>query len=209
VSAVFNDSGSGVRGHLGAVLRAILTDPEARNVPTANSAGKLREPVLRFVQWGRAFNATSPDDDWFGSTLDGTRLGQSPFRSPSVFNFFRPGYVPPNTALGAQELVAPELQITNETTVAGFANFMQGVLPNGAGDIRGDYSEWLATAGDPAYLVARMNLLFAAGQVSAATVSQIADAIRTMGAQTDNGRRNRIWAAALMVLCSPEYLVMK
>jgi uncharacterized membrane protein len=86
---------------------------------------------------------------------------------------------------------------------------MQGVLPNGAGDIRGDYSEWLATAGDPAYLVARMNLLFAAGQVSAATVSQIADAIRTMGAQTDNGRRNRIWAAALMVLCSPEYLVMK
>ena len=105
-------------------------------MPAATTAGKLREPVLRFVQWARAFNAASAADTWFGSTLDVNRLGQSPLRSPSVFNFFRPGYVPPNTALGAQGLVVPELQITNETTVAGYANFMQSVLPNGAGDIK-------------------------------------------------------------------------
>jgi hypothetical protein len=39
-------------------------------------------------------------------------------RSPSVFNFFRPGYVPPNTRIGQQELVAPEFQIANESPPA-------------------------------------------------------------------------------------------
>jgi len=208
VAAVFNDS-KGVRGNLGAVVRAILTDPEARNVPSASTAGKLREPMLRFVQWGRTFNAVSPDDEWYGSTIDVNRLGQSPFRSPSVFNFFRPGYVPPNTALGARALVAPELQITNETTVAGFANFMQGVLQSGVGDIRGDYSAWLVWAHDAAYLVARLNMALAAGQVSASTAAGIAGAIETIGASGDSGRRARVWAATLMILCAPEYLVLK
>ena len=208
VAAVFNDSG-GVRGNLGAVVRAILTDAEARTVPSANTAGRLREPVLRFVQWGRTFNAVSPDDDWYGSTIDITRLGQSPLRSPSVFNFFRPGYVPPNTALGARGLVAPELQITNETTVAGFANFMQGVLQNGAGDIRSDYAVWMQWAHDATYLVARLNMALAAGQVGTQTAAAIAAAVGTIGATSDGGRRARIWAAALMILCAPEYLVLK
>jgi uncharacterized protein (DUF1800 family) len=208
VAAVFNDSG-GVRGNLGAVVRAILVDPEARTVPSANTAGRLREPVLRFVQWGRTFKATSPDDEWYGSTVDVSRLGQSPFRSPSVFNFFRPGYVPPNTALGARGMVAPELQITNETTVAGFANFMQGVLQNGVGDIRGDYAVWMQWAHDASYLVARLNMALAAGQVGTATAGAIAGAVGTIGATTDGGRRARIWAAALMIMCTPEYLVLK
>ena len=209
VAAVFADNGSGVRGHLGAVVRAILTDPEARTVPTAATAGKLREPVLRFVQWARVFNAASAADTWFGSTLDVNRLGQSPLRSPSVFSFFRPGYVPPNTALGAQGLVVPELQITNETTVAGYANFMQSVLPNGAGDIKASYGDWLATANDAGALVARVNLLFAAGQLSEATVTTMVNAVAAIAATTDTARLNRIHAATLMCLCAPEYLVLK
>ncbi len=46
-------------------------------------------------------------------------------RAPSVFNFYRPGYVPPSTAIAVRGMVAPEFQITTETSVAGYINFMQ------------------------------------------------------------------------------------
>ena len=99
VAAAFADNGSGVRGDLKAVLRAILLDPEARDASNAaNPAyGKVREPVLRFLNWARAYRANSPSGLWaIGDLSDAaSRLGQSPMRSPSVFNFFRPGYVPP------------------------------------------------------------------------------------------------------------------
>ncbi len=92
--------------------------------------GKLREPVLRLSQWARCFGATSASGNWLIRNLDSpsTSLGQQPLRAPSVFNFFRPGYVPPNTAIASAGLVAPEFQITGETSVAGYTNFMQGVI---------------------------------------------------------------------------------
>jgi hypothetical protein len=58
-------------------------------------------------------------------------LGQSPLRSPSVFNFFRPGYVPPSTALSASLTPAPEFQLVNESSVGGYLNYMQNVIRNG------------------------------------------------------------------------------
>ena len=61
----------------------------------------------------------------------GTQLSQSPLRSPSVFNFFRPGYVPPGTALSASKTPAPEFQLVNESGVGGYLNYMQGVIRNG------------------------------------------------------------------------------
>ena len=118
VASVFANNGQGVRGDLQAVWLAMLLDSEAKQMPTAASAGKLREPVVRLVQWGRTFQATSSDGLWsLGHTEADTSLGQMPLLAPSVFNFFRPGYVPPNTALSSQKLVAPELQIATEPTV--------------------------------------------------------------------------------------------
>ena len=73
VAAAFNNNGSGVRGDMKAVIRAVLLDPEARTV-TAGNTGKLREPVVRFVQWMRSFNATSRD----GRFLLGTTTDQRP-----------------------------------------------------------------------------------------------------------------------------------
>ena len=89
--------------------------------------------MLRLVQWGRTFGVTSAQGSWkVGDLSDpGTRLGQSPLRSPSVFNFFRPGYVPPSTALAATGAVAPEFQLVNESSVGGYLNYMQGVIRNG------------------------------------------------------------------------------
>ncbi len=218
VAAVFNNNGAGVRGDLRAVTRAVLLDPEARQDPARKGPdwGKLREPMIRFVQWARTFGASSADGRWIIWNLSdpSTALGQSPLRSPSVFNFFRPGYVPPGTALAARGQTAPEFQITNENSVAGYLNFMQGVIAWGYGSeasrIRvADYPREMALVDDPPALIERLNLLLAAGQLSPATMATIRDAIATIAPGSDWGRKQRLWSAILLVMASPDYLVQK
>ncbi|MBA4002243.1 MAG: DUF1800 domain-containing protein, partial [Delftia sp.] len=129
VAAAFADNGSGTRGDLRAVIATVLLDPEARGAAGLASPqyGRLREPMVRFVQWGRTFGLRSARGTWKIDNLSdpATRLGQSPLRSGSVFNFFRPGYVPPSTPLATTGQVAPEFQIVTETSVSGYLNFMQ------------------------------------------------------------------------------------
>ena len=219
VAAAFNNT-NGVRGDMKAVIRAVLLDVEARtdDINPASTWGKLREPMLRFIQWARTFSATSTADTWaIGDTSDTARaLGQSPLRAPSVFNFFRPGYVPPNSSIGSLGLVAPELQITNESSVVGYSNYMQTTIGTGVGptvagvrDIRGNYAGELPRANDPPGLVDRYALLLTGDQLTADTKSRIQTAIASIDATTDAGRLNRIYAAVLLIMCSPEYLVQK
>jgi uncharacterized protein (DUF1800 family) len=215
VAAVFADNGAGVRGDLRAVLRALLLDPEARTPTTAEGGGKLREPVLRFAQWARACGVNSPSGRWaLGSLSDpATRLGQSPLQSSSVFNFYRPGYVPPGTTLASAGLVSPEMQIATETSVAGYLNFMQTAISSttalAGSDLRPDYTVWLPLAGDPSALVAELNLVLAANQLGAAALSTLVSALVAMPAGTDAQRLNRVRAAVLLVMACPEYLVQK
>jgi uncharacterized protein (DUF1800 family) len=213
VAQVFANDGTGQRGNLRAVIRAVLLDDEARGAAALSNpqAGKLREPLLRMTGWARAFGATSPSEAWaIGNTSDAaTRLGQSPLRSPSVFNFFRPGYVPPNSGIGRAGLVAPEFQITHESSVVGYLNYMQGTLSNGRGDVKADYSALQPLADDAVALVAELDLLMAAGQLSAATRKTLSDAVATMAGGSDANRLLRIHAALLMVMASPEYLIQK
>ena len=211
VAAVFADNGAGLRGDLKAVVKAVLLDDEARRAPAAadTTRGKLREPIVRFIQWARTFNLTSPTGLWnVGNLSDpATRLGQSPLRSPSVFNFFRPGYVPPNSALGTLGLVAPEFQITNESSVVGWANWAQTFVQSGVGETRPDYSAEQAIAADAAALVKRVSLLLSGDALSAATLATITSAVGSIDGSTDAGRLNRVRAAIHLVLCAPEYLV--
>lgn len=214
VAGAFANNGAGVRGDLKQVLRAILLDPEARDAaPAAGpSFGKLREPVVRFLNWARGFNAASPSGLWAIGDLSNaaSRLGQSPLRSPSVFNFFRPGYVPPGGALATAGLTAPELQIANETSVAGYLNYMQrAIAGSGIGDVRADYTGLLALAANSQSLLAELNLVLAAGQIPAGTLAGLRTALDTINAGTDTGRRNRVHAALLLVLASPEYIAQK
>jgi uncharacterized protein (DUF1800 family) len=221
VAAVFNDDGSATKGNLKAVLKALLLDDEARSAAgLADPAfGKLREPMLRFVAWARAVNATSPTDTWdVGNTSDaGTRLAQSPLRSPTVFNFFRPGYVPPNSAIGIANLVGPELQITNESTVASYLNYMQRAVSVGVGvgvsaglaDVVGDYTALIPLADNPKSLIDELNTMLAAGQIGATTLATINTALDTLPSGSDAARRNRVYAALLLVLAAPEFIVQK
>ncbi len=238
VAAAFNNDGKGVRGNLQAVWSAILLDDEARNLQNQNSTtfGKLREPMLRFVQWGRSFGIKSIGDSWkmFDTSAAADRLGQSPLHAPSVFNFFRPGFVPPNTAMASTKSTAPEFQIVNETTVGGYLNYIKDVIRYGifTGDplvphltngekytstINATYLKELALVADPAALVRRLNLLLCAGQLSAATQSIITAALAgtALRPATDkpediaNSRLDRVCAGVLLTMASADYLVQK
>lgn len=219
VATVFNNNGKGVRGDLKAVFRAILLDPEARAAPTPAQAdnGKVREPMLRFIQWARTFKVNSATGTWkiydLSDPVNG--LAQSPLRSPSVFNYFRPGYTPPNTTIANAGLVAPELQIVNEPTIAGYLNYMQSVISSGTAwsnnvaDVTANYADELARAGDASALVKRINLLMAANQISADVESRIISAVSSISATAANGPLNRVRAAIMLVMACPQYLVLK
>ena len=211
VATKFADNGQGVRGDMKAVIRAILLDSEARGVPTTATAGKLREPVLRLTGWARAFAANSPSNAWaIGDTSNAsTRPGQAKGHSPSVFNFYRPGYTPPGTSLASSGLVAPEFQITNEQSVVGYVNFMYGLIANGIGDVKADYSAILTKAADAQALVDEVNLVLAAGQLSTATLAAIREAVDSVSATAANGPVNRVGIAILLTMASPDYLTLR
>ena len=217
VAAAFNNNGQGVRGDMKAVIRAVLLDVEARS-PATGTSGKLREPAVRLVQWMRTFNARSADGRFLnGTTTDpATQLAQTPMYSPSVFNFFRPGYIPPNSRVGTVGLVSPEAQITNETSIPGYLNYLRGVVTSGVGtstggvrDIQADYSAELTIAANPDALIDRVSLLLTGGNLSATSRATIRAAIASVNIGTTTAAtdtRNRVNLAVFLVMASPEYI---
>ena len=230
VAAVFNNNGAGVRGDMAAVVTAILTDSEARDTATdvaSASFGKLREPVVRLANWMRAFSVTSQSGNWLmTSTSANTSLGEAPLTSSSVFNFWPPGYAPPNTQLAANNLLSPEFQGVDEVTVAGYLNTMQGAIGNGIGsvptggsgaDIQSAYTAEMAVATDANALADRMNLLLLYGQMSATLRQRLVDSINGVTipggtatqAQINAALLNRAKIAVMLTMASPDYLVQR
>ena len=221
VAAAFNNNGTGVRGDMKAVWRAILLDAEARSPDLAsNSYGKIREPILRLSHFLRAFKATSTSGNFTG--IDNTddpsnRLSQTAMRSPSVFNFYRPGFAPPNSAAADAGLVAPELQLANEVSVAGYLNYLRGTWLNlGTGrDIQLDFSAELAIADNATSLVDRLNLLLLSGQMSTTHRDQVIAAVNSRTIPTTNqtnidaAKRDRVFIGILLTMASPDYMVQK
>ena len=215
VARVFADNGAGTRGDLKAVWIAILTDEEAlKPVDPATIAGKVREPMIRYTQWARTFKATCADGKWAIGNLSGGdwALGQSPLRSPSVFNFFRPGYVPPHTALAEAGQVAPEFQIHNESTTASYINFMSTSIKDGHAGLKADYGDLTPMAADAQGLLDWLNLYLSANQVSTKSLDLIRTALENVpvtAESPDADKLTRIHTAILLVMASPEYLVQK
>jgi uncharacterized protein (DUF1800 family) len=214
VAAAFDDNGEGVRGDLKAVWTAVLTDPEALAPSDPATGGKLREPVLRYVGWARTVGVASEGGKWniFNLSNAGLSLGQSPLRSPSVFNFFRPGYVPPHTAIAEAGVVAPEFQIANETSIAGYTNFLQWAIRWGYGDVKPSYAALLDFAHDANEVMRWLNLHLAADQLSPESCALIEGAVASLGvaADSDNAQKtNALASACLLVMSAPEYLVQK
>jgi uncharacterized protein (DUF1800 family) len=223
VAAVFQDDGQGVRGDMQAVITAILMDDEARNTtsPTFTSPnyGRVQEPVVRFTHMARAFVAESRSGAFdIGTTEDPAYgLAEMASRAPTVFNWFAPGYVPAGTSIEQAGLVAPEMEITDVTTVMGYLNTMQAALsPSGYGN-NGDLYMTLATeiglANNPQALLDRVNMLLLGGQMSSTLSTQILAAINAIavpagGDPTDinNALLARAQTAVFLTVASPEYV---
>ena len=180
------------------------------------------------MQWARTFNAKSnaasdatvnyqptnsnlPTGPWQIGDLsdDFFGLGQSPLRSPSVFNFYRPGYIPPQGDLADKKITAPEFQICNEVTVAKYLNLLYGAIDAGRNDVVADYSADYVLAKDAAALVDRYALLLAANALFESTKKAISEAVATQTAETDAKCLLRIKATIFMIMATPEYMVQK
>ncbi len=219
VAKVFENDGTGVRGNMQAVITAILMDPEARDTATDTTNpqfGKVREALVRYTEWARAFTAQSRTGSFdVGSTEDPIYgFGQMWLRSPTVFNWFAPGYTPPNTSISAAGLLAPEMQMTNVSSVVGYINYMQSAIGSsaqGGPDVFSYYSTEMSLAATPDQLMDRINLLLMYGQMSTTLYNQILGAVNAI--PIPSGDQNAINAALLarvqtaiyLTVASPDY----
>jgi len=205
----FENNGSGVRGDMKAVVRAILTDYEARAVAmsTQQGFGKLQEPLLRTTAAMRALHAASGSGIWAIDRID-NELGQTPLSAPTVFNWYEPGYIQPGP-LAQNGLVAPEFQMTTETTSMMVSNwFYQAVVnPSGGfkwGDIKPVLTSETTLAANPSALVDRLNITLCGGSLSAAAKTIIVNHLNTI---SDNATRARV--AAYLIIISPQCAVLR
>jgi len=215
VSTAFNNNGAGVRGDLRAVVRTILTDPEARN-PSSQTAGKLREPLLRIMALWRALDARSNNGrmyDW-----PSFYASQAPQSAPTVFNFFLPNYQLPGE-VATLGLYSPEFQITTDTYITRLTNELGGKIfwawrgnPGlGSRDpVQVDLARDLAIADNARALVDRYDLLFMAGRMPMPMHAVLVAHVNDIAINSWEGaRRERVQDALWLTVTSPAYVVEK
>lgn len=214
-SQAFDNNGAGVRGDMAAVVRTILLDYEARSTTVAarNDAGHLREPVVRILALMRAVDAEPRNGRWrilnaLGGQ-NGLQVGETPLNSPTVFNFFEPGFALPGEVAQAG-LVSPEFQIASETTLVTAANFMQTLLGNGGnGPVRFDLLPFQSpqVASDAA-LLDKVDLILFGGAMSDGTRSILTTALADPdfpSASANQRTLTLLWLASM----TPESSVQK
>jgi uncharacterized protein (DUF1800 family) len=206
VAAVFNDNGSGVRGDMKSVIRAILTDPEARGDVIADPRfGSLREPVLMITGLLRALSGFT----------DGNRLadaagnlGQRPYYAPTVFNYF-----PPDATIPGSSTLAPEFGIHTTNTAVARANLVFTIVYNGynadatianAIGTKVNTQQFEALAGNPAGMVDAVSMVLLGAPMPSAARDAVVAAVNAV-AVTD--RPNRARMAVYLVASSYLYQV--
>jgi uncharacterized protein (DUF1800 family) len=253
VAAVF-DANRASPNQLREVTRAILLDPEARYGQwiAPDTYGKLREPLLALTHFWRAMDArhtcgTDAGGRHFANqpyryagyatawgTQDsqyGSGVGQAPLRAPSVFNFFKPSYLPPGE-MTTRNLLGPEFQLQTESVIANTANSTIGrsfAYDTGdpcdpgddIGEVKVNHSRDLALAGsgsggagDPATrLVDAYSTRFMAGQMSPFMRQALLAYLNPIDSSWTDGvsdwRLWRIRTALYLIATSPEYMIQK
>lgn len=215
VSAIFNDNGLGVRGDLGAVVKAILLDPEAiKGINNNANFGKIREPLLRAVHLWRSFDASSPNGrfqfDWSHYAF-----AQSPLSAPHVFNFFSPDYAPPGI-ISENELIAPELEIVTENFLTRTSNFLAYSTLWGHSEFDNentqdkriliDMSSLKPMIDDTDALLAQLNMLLLGGSMSEQMRTILTDSFNKTANQDINERLSNL---LFIIMVSPQYIVQR
>lgn len=217
VSAVFVNNGSGVRGDLLAVVRAILLDQEARSTAFIADPehGRLREPFLRITHLLRAGRYTITPGILnfnFGGTVSPATIGHYPMSSPSVFNFYSPEYEPPGPVANAG-LVGPEFQILNSVFAVTLPNAINTLIQTGAGTFRLNLSDYEALAGNSQSLIDQLDLMFTHGTMSAESKAVIRRAVdgvtAAMVPSGSNLNQTRARLALYLTVNSPDYAILK
>ncbi|MCP5543957.1 MAG: DUF1800 domain-containing protein [Akkermansiaceae bacterium] len=212
VSSVFDDDGTGVRGNLGAVARAILLDPEARALPLDPHFGKVREPAVRTMHLARLgdLTETQPDFVWWNWVENfANPAQQEPMNPPSVFSFFTPVYQAPGE-IRETGLVSPGFQIINTYTAVSFPNLLWDTMHDGlksgwTWSFPLDQSSILPVAQDPGTLVDRINLLVCAGNLTARTRGILLGVLEDPELQWQDRVAVALWTA----MVSPEGVIQK
>lgn len=218
VSAAFANNGYGVRGDMKAVIKAILLDPEARAYSNlADPAyGKMREPYLRTVSLARAFNARAASRIYELSYLDEIHF-QQPYSSPSVFNFFRPGYTPAGP-LSDAGLVAPEFQVLNSVSSISVPNYYFNA-------VRWGFNRWghenprmlvmpqlapeFALWNDIPALLRRLDLVLTGGTLDPIQHQTIREAVEAIDSDHWDWQRERIYTAIYLMSTLPESAIQR
>jgi uncharacterized protein (DUF1800 family) len=237
--------GQGRKGDLAATIAAVLFDREARDIEASRANrefGKIREPVLRLAHWARAFEVDAGPTEYvfdLYNTSDTDRLAQHPHRAPSVFNFYRPGYVAPGTLTGDQNLTMPEMQLVSTATTPGYVNFVDNFILADRDDRDLERIEdrlrrfnvdlpaapgvnaWVAEYGaeldlldTPEALIDRLDLILTSGTMSEQTRTTLREyfAAEAEGDGPDTSRQvyvDRIQFGVLLVMTSPDYLIQR
>ena len=206
VSAVFINDGNNVRGDMQAVLTAIFTDPEARAGDTSALAsdGHLREPILWLTGAMRGLGYVNVDPNNFYQYLSNYSgaLGEWPYQSPAVFNFFPPSYVIPDTTLNA-----PEFGLENTASVTVRLTQADMLVNNNIAGFNVDLSATSPlglVAGSAANLVQALNVLFCHSRMSTPNVNAIVSEVKSI-----SNLAQRVRVATYLVITSPEYKILQ
>jgi uncharacterized protein (DUF1800 family) len=213
VAKKFANNGSGVRGDMKAVIKAILLDYEARSATSLTNPnfGKQREPMIRVATVYRAFNARAYNNRFQLYTYDiSPDFGQAFLDAPSVFNFFSP-FFSLSGELATAGLMSPEYQITTDTTAIASSNNIRNRIaatrtPMYPSSIGLDLTAQVALASNPAALVDSLNTIMLAGQMSAGLRTQLINAVT---AQSASAPLQRAQLAVQLLATSPEFCVQK
>jgi uncharacterized protein (DUF1800 family) len=220
VAAVFENDGTGARGNLGAVAKAILLDTEARSNTPATNFGKLREPLLRLTAIWRAFGVRIGSNGFYGLNFPERAYAQRPLGAPSVFNFYEPDFQQAGEIADAN-LFSPEFQIVDESTAISaaddlyarvFAGYATNVaastafaVPAGNAYLPPEEIDQLPN--DNAQLIDTLNVRMLSGGMRAATRTKILNLLNTGLASTD--KRRRALSAIHLIAMSPEFAVQR
>jgi uncharacterized protein (DUF1800 family) len=212
IATIFNNNGSGVRGDLKAVVKAILLDPEARTIPASPDYGHLKEPALFMTHFLRAMNATSvsgalPSDGVLAAQAQ--NLGEDVLRPPTVFSYYPADYLVP----GSSTIAGPEFALMQTTTTLRRANFMNTMvfsnIPVGANVPQGTSIamtiNYLAgLAGSPNMLLKELDRLLLHDTMSAQMQTSLLGAINAI---SSSNPLLRAQTAVYLVATSSQYQV--
>src|SRR5262249_32134811 len=207
ISAVFADDGHGARGNLGAVVRAILLDPEARgDSKPAPSCGRVKDPVLLLTGLARALGVTT-DGVYFARTAGAVEQGV--YQAPSVFSFYPPDYPLP----GGAGLLSPASALMDSASVFTRANAVWKLLyappgpdptVTGATGTQTSLGDLAGLGGDAEVLARSADALLLHGTMGGAMRATIVSAVNARDPADVGGR---VRATAYLVLTSPGYQV--